>query len=60
MRRFAAWATIALFIVTFSPVPFAITPPSAPDQQQEEKLYSVMHSAPPRAARPVQLPRMSL
>ena len=27
MRRFAAWATIALFIVTFSPVPFSITAP---------------------------------
>ena len=46
LRRFAAWATIALFIVTFSPVPFAITAPSAPDQQQDEKLYSVMHDRP--------------
>lgn len=46
LRRFAAWATIALFIVTFSPVPFAITAPAAPDQQQDEKLYSVMHEVP--------------
>ena len=52
MRRFAAWATIALFIVTFSPVPFSINPPSAPDQQQEEKLYNVMHTVPPHATMP--------
>ncbi|HVN27793.1 MAG TPA: hypothetical protein VMT64_04870, partial [Candidatus Binataceae bacterium] len=50
MRRFLAWATIALFILTFSPVPFSITAPSAPDQQQqeEEHLYNVMHTAPTR------------
>jgi len=60
MRRFAAWATIALFIVTFSPVPFSITPPSAPEQQQEEKLYNVMHSVPPPATMPAHLPRVAL
>ncbi len=49
MRRFAAWATIALFIVTFSPVPVSITAPSAPEQQ-EEQLYSVKHEVPPHAA----------
>jgi membrane-associated protease RseP (regulator of RpoE activity) len=47
MRRFAAWATIALFILTFSPVPLSFTQPTAPDEQpQEEKLYNVMHTAP--------------
>jgi membrane-associated protease RseP (regulator of RpoE activity) len=51
MRRFAAWATIALFVVTFSPVPFSITAPSAAPQQQEEKLYSVMHAPPAKTAR---------
>ncbi len=60
MRRFAAWATIALFIVTFSPVPFAITAPSAPDQRQEEKLYSVTHQVPPRAATMAHPPHISL
>ncbi len=45
MRRFAAWASIALFIVTFTPVPFSITAPSAPEQQ-EEKLYNVVVTAP--------------
>ncbi len=60
MRRFAAWATIALFIVTFSPVPFAINPPSAPDQQQEEKLYNVMHTVPPHATMPTHLTHISL
>ncbi|HLI79809.1 MAG TPA: site-2 protease family protein [Candidatus Binataceae bacterium] len=61
MRRFAAWATIALFIVTFSPVPFSITAPSEPDQQQQdEKLYSVMHTMPAPAAIPLTAPPRSL
>jgi hypothetical protein len=60
MRRFAAWATIGLFIVTFSPVPFAITSPSAPEQQHEEKLYNVIHSVPPPAAMHAHLPRIAL
>jgi membrane-associated protease RseP (regulator of RpoE activity) len=29
-RALAAWATVALFIVTFSPVPLAFVPPEAP------------------------------
>ena len=60
MRRFAAWATIALFIVTFSPVPLSITAPTAPDQQQEEKLYSVMHTVPPHARTATHRARISL
>jgi membrane-associated protease RseP (regulator of RpoE activity) len=60
MRRFAAWATIALFILTFSPVPFSITQPTAPDQQQEdEKLYNVMGTLPRPAPLPAHL-RISL
>ena len=60
LRRFAAWASIALFIVTFSPVPFAITAPTAPDQQQDEKLYSVMHEVPNHAAALKHLAHISL
>ncbi len=60
LRRFAAWASIALFIVTFSPVPFAITTPTAPDQQQDEKLYSVMHEVPNHAAALKHLAHISL
>lgn len=37
MRRFAALATIGLFIVTFVPVPISFNPPSA----QPEKTYNV-------------------
>lgn len=57
LRRFAAWASIALFIITFSPVPFAVTTPTPPDQQQDEKLYSVSHQV-PRA--PAHHPHISL
>jgi hypothetical protein len=32
-----AWATIALFILTFSPVPFSFVPPSPAQQQQQEQ-----------------------
>ncbi len=35
-RRIMAWATVALFIMTFSPVPISIVPPG-PDQQQNEQ-----------------------
>jgi hypothetical protein len=31
-----AWATIGLFILTFTPVPFAIVPPSPAQQQQQQ------------------------
>ena len=60
MRRFAAWATIALFIVTFSPVPFSITAPTAPSQPQDEKLYSVMHTVPVPATIRMTAPPRSL
>ncbi|MBF6571031.1 MAG: site-2 protease family protein [Candidatus Binataceae bacterium] len=39
-RRIAAWATVALFIVTFTPVPLSFAPPSAPIDK--DKVYQVM------------------
>ncbi len=50
MRRFAAWATIALFIVTFCPVPLSFSSPTEP--QPEDKTYDVMHVAPAHPAAP--------
>jgi membrane-associated protease RseP (regulator of RpoE activity) len=37
-RRILAWATVALFFLTFSPVPFSIVPPgpASPQQQQQQ------------------------
>jgi len=55
MRRFAAWATIALFVVTFIPVPISFQMPSTPEQQPEEKLYSVMHTLPMHPSLPANL-----
>lgn len=43
-RRKAAFATIVLFALTFSPVPAWIAPPTAP--QPEGQMYSVMHKVP--------------
>lgn len=40
MRRFAALATIGLFIVTFVPVPVSFNPPSG---EEPAKTYNVMH-----------------
>jgi membrane-associated protease RseP (regulator of RpoE activity) len=54
-RAVAGWATVVLFIVTFSPVPISFTPPSPiapqqpPPQEQQQplpdsgKTYSVMY-----------------
>jgi membrane-associated protease RseP (regulator of RpoE activity) len=44
-RRLAAWATILLFIVTFSPVPFSIEPPTGEPPSQGQT-YSVIQRAP--------------
>jgi membrane-associated protease RseP (regulator of RpoE activity) len=45
-RRVAAWATIALFILTFSPVPLSFVPSQQPPSQGE--VFSVMlHGAAP-------------
>jgi membrane-associated protease RseP (regulator of RpoE activity) len=50
-RRVAAWLTVILFAVTFTPVPFSYTPPGAP--QDKDKIYQVMEHepAPPAAIR---------
>ena len=43
-RRMAAWLTVALFIVTFSPVPLSFTLP--PPQAPKEETYEVIHPEP--------------
>ena len=46
-RAFAAWATVALFIVTFSPVPLAFVQPEAPLPTQENShSQEIIHHAP--------------
>jgi membrane-associated protease RseP (regulator of RpoE activity) len=46
-RAFAAWATVALFIVTFSPVPLAFVQPEAPIPTQENShSQEIIHHAP--------------
>jgi len=52
-RRTAAWLTVALFIVTFSPVPLSYTPPTP--QGPKEQTYEVMHSEPAHRQPPVWL-----
>ncbi len=44
-RRLAAWATVALFVLTFSPVPLSFNP-APPNQPEQEKVYDVMRVAP--------------
>jgi membrane-associated protease RseP (regulator of RpoE activity) len=51
-RRRAAWATVALFLLTFSPVPISFTAPQPPDQNQPdghttEVIYHAPHHANP-------------
>jgi membrane-associated protease RseP (regulator of RpoE activity) len=47
LRQVAAWLTVALFIVTFTPVPISFAPPGAPDKN---KVYQVLqHQAAPSA-----------
>jgi len=45
-RRWAAWATIGLFIMTFNPVPFTLLPPTGAPPQQGHSV-SVMQHIPP-------------
>lgn len=46
-RQLAAWLTVVLFIITFTPVPISFAPPSAPEK---DKVYQVMqHQAAPAA-----------
>jgi membrane-associated protease RseP (regulator of RpoE activity) len=52
VRRLSAWATVLLFVVTFSPVPFSITPPKELPPQSDAPQYSVMyHTSGVRPAR---------
>jgi membrane-associated protease RseP (regulator of RpoE activity) len=46
-RRLAAWATVLLFIVTFTPVPFSFVEPKAPLPPSEGPTYSVIYRTPP-------------
>lgn len=48
----AAWATVALFIITFNPVPVSFTAPQPPDENQTpdhgtEVIYHAPHNANP-------------
>src|SRR5580704_17093843 len=52
-RRLAAWLTIALFIVTFIPVPLSFTPPSV--GPQKEGTYEVIHPQPTHARPAIRL-----
>jgi membrane-associated protease RseP (regulator of RpoE activity) len=46
-RALAAWATVALFVVTFSPVPLAFVPPEAPVPTPENShSQEIIHHAP--------------
>jgi membrane-associated protease RseP (regulator of RpoE activity) len=46
-RRLAAWATVLLFIVTFTPVPFSFVEPKAPLPPSEGPTYNVIYHTPP-------------
>ncbi|HTY56291.1 MAG TPA: site-2 protease family protein [Candidatus Binataceae bacterium] len=52
-RRLAAWLTIALFIVTFIPVPLSFTPPS--QSAPKGGTYDVSHPQPIRHRAPLRL-----
>lgn len=53
-RRLTAWATVVLFILTFSPVPISIVPPQdQPLPPAGGQSYSVMHHLPPTTHHPV-------
>ncbi len=43
-RQVAAWLTVVLFAITFTPVPFSFTPPGTP--QEKDKVYQVMQHEP--------------
>ncbi len=45
-RRLAAWATVLLFVVTFSPVPFSFTEPKQVPPPSEGPSYSVLYRLP--------------
>ncbi len=45
-RRVAAWLTIVLFIITFSPVPISLQPPA--EAPSSGRVYDVVHHPAPR------------
>jgi polyferredoxin len=47
-RALAAWATVALFIITFSPVPLSFVEPEAPPLPTQPNTHSqeIIHHAP--------------
>ncbi|MGH7863798.1 MAG: site-2 protease family protein [Candidatus Binataceae bacterium] len=45
-RRLAAWMTVALFLLTFSPVPISFVPPSAAPSEEPGQTYDVRYDAP--------------
>jgi membrane-associated protease RseP (regulator of RpoE activity) len=46
-RRIAAWMTVVLFIVTFSPVPVSFSAPEPNQEQQpQSQVYEIMHRVP--------------
>jgi len=53
-RRLAAWMTIALFIVTFIPVPLSFSPP--PAAAPKEGTYEVTHPRPAHHQLPLRFP----
>jgi len=42
LRKICAWATIVLFVVTFTPVPVSLVQPSAPPPSHEGHTYDVL------------------
>lgn len=49
-RQLLAWLTIALFVATFSPVPFSYAPPRAQPPPGQGEIYNVVYQpAPPPA-----------
>ena len=46
-RRLAAWATVLLFVVTFTPVPFSFVAPKGPPAPSEGPTYSVIYHGHP-------------
>jgi membrane-associated protease RseP (regulator of RpoE activity) len=45
-RRLMAWATVALFIGTFSPIPFTFAPPTEPPSNTGRSYNVMQHHAP--------------
>jgi hypothetical protein len=57
-RRLAAWMTVALFLLTFSPVPISFVPPSAEPPEQPGETYDVRYNAPALPSLPPSVTRV--